>query len=97
MTSSRIGWIDTHTRRLGIVHRTLREVQVVRPGPIVKSPEISLFSISVLSYGQYSLHSWRLSSNLVSDLNYDPLSRQPFTLTYSHSYGLQAEIGCEGY
>jgi hypothetical protein len=67
--------MDAHTRYFGIVHRALKEVQVVRPGFIVKDLEISWYFISVLSYGQYSLHSWRLSSNPVSDLNYDPLSR----------------------
>jgi hypothetical protein len=54
-TSSQIGWIDVYARHLGTIHKALREVQVVRPGPIVKRLEISLYSTLVLSYKQYSL------------------------------------------
>jgi hypothetical protein len=75
LTSSLIGQMGVCAKRLGIIHRALREVQVVGSGSIIKGPEISLYSTSVLSYGQYSLRLWRLSSGPVSNLNHDPLSK----------------------
>ena len=61
-TSSQISWMDVYIRHLGVMCRVLREVQVVRPGPIVRGPEISLYSTRVLSYGQYRLYLCRLAT-----------------------------------
>ena len=45
LTSSQIGQIDVCTRYLDTMCTILREVQVVRSGPIIRGPEISLYSI----------------------------------------------------
>ena len=48
-TSSQISWIDVCARCLDAMCKALREVQVIRPDPIVKELEISLYPTLVFS------------------------------------------------
>ena len=50
LTSNQMGQMDVCIRCLGIVRKVLREVQVIRSGPIIRGPEISLYSTLVLDH-----------------------------------------------